>query len=363
MRSGALRRREVIALLGGAACAWPFSRVAAAAPSGGWTDVHLHVVGGPRPEFRQVVDQVVADMEMAHIGKAVLMQPPNPNAPTDYPAFAGELSRYPGRFRFLGGGALLNARLQKRPRGDGVTLAEKQDLTRTAEAIAEAGGAGFGEIAVLHLSLTRNHGFLQISPEHPLLLELASVAGRHGLVIDIHMDPMPGEGPSPTPAGLKVPPNPPTLMGNVPGFERLLAHDRNARIVWAHGGSDFTGNMSPSLIRRLMDTHPNLYMSLRPVPAALTVAGAVELKLHNTIMTGVGIVDEWLDLLNVHSDRFVLGSDTFVFPSTMPPASPVYTLSRGNQARWMGANQLLARLPPDLASKIAQENASRLYRL
>jgi hypothetical protein len=32
------------------------------------------------------------------------------------------------------------------------------------------------------------------------------------------------------PPGLQVPPNPPMVMGNVAGFERLLMHDRNARV-------------------------------------------------------------------------------------------------------------------------------------
>jgi hypothetical protein len=65
---------------------------------------------------------------------------------------------------------------------------------------------------------------------------LAEIAGRTGLVIDLHMDPIVADGP--TPPGLQVPQDPPTLIGNVGGFERLLAQDRNARIVRAYGGSD-----------------------------------------------------------------------------------------------------------------------------
>jgi len=115
-------------------------------------------------------------------------------------------------------------------------------------------------------------------------------------VIDLHMDPVLSDG-TRTPQSLKVPPNPVTLKGNIPGFEKLLVHERNARIVWAHGGSDFTGNMTPALIGRLMDAHSNLYMSLRPVAAAATSASPFNLQYYNLIMRPKGIESEWLELL------------------------------------------------------------------
>ncbi len=232
-------------MLGGAAAtssvSWPLGPRTGLAAGGGWIDVHMHVVGGPQQQGGQAVEQAAAQMDAAGIAKAIVFPPPTLRGAFDYPAYVDELRRYPGQFGFLGGGGFLNSMIHEFPRPDDITADIKERFTTIAEKIADAGAAGFGEIAVLHLSLTRNHPFEQVAPEHPLLLALSEVAGRRGLVIDLHMDPMVANGPPPP--GLQVPPNPPMLMGNVAGLERLLAHDRAARIVWAHGGSDFTGNM------------------------------------------------------------------------------------------------------------------------
>jgi hypothetical protein len=357
-----MRRRDVI-VLGAAAAASALAAREGRAAAPRWIDVHLHVVGGVQRQFGQAVDQAVAEMDAQGIAKAIVFPPPAARLTFDYLAYIAELRRYPGRFGFLGGGGMLNSMIEQFSSPDSVTPDVRQRFVALAEQMADAGAAGYGEIAVLHLSLTRNHPFEQVSSEHPLLLALAETAGQRGLVIDLHMDPIVGEGSMPIPPGLRVPPNPPSVRGNVAGFERLLAHDRNARIVWAHGGSDFTGNMTTALIDRLMNAHPNLYMSLRPVPPGVTAAAAVNLRLYNTMMTGSGIERAWLELLEKHPDRFVLGSDSFILPPSVPPDSPLVALSRGNQPRLSAANQLLAWLPKELAKSIGEANAARLYRV
>jgi len=321
----------------------------------------MHLAPGAGRQFAQAVDQAVAQMDAAGIAKAIVFPPPQPHLMFDYLGYAAELARYPGRFGFLGGGGMLNSMIQELAAPEAVTPQARARFAALAEGIAQAGAAGFGEIAILHLSLTRNHPFEEVVPEHPLLIALVEIAGRRGLVIDLHMDPIISDGRGPS--GLHVPPNPATLMANVAGLERLLAHDRNARIVWAHGGSDFTGNMTQALIARLMDAHANLYMSLRPVPAGVTTAGNVGLPLYNTMMPGAGIDQAWLALLERHPDRFVLGSDSFMLAPSVAPNSPMWALSRGNQARLAAARELVARLPTELAANVAEANAARLYRV
>lgn len=328
-----------------------------------WIDVHMHTLGGPERQFGQAVASAIADMDRRGIDKAVIFPPPFPQRGYDYPAYVGELRRYPGRFGFLGGGGFLNPMLHQFPNPAEVTPEFKQQFIDLAEKMADAGAVGFGEIAVLHLSLVPKHAFEETAPEHPLMLALVEVAGRRGLVIDLHMDAVAEPESLKTPSFLRSPLNPPRLKGNIAAFERLLAHERNARIVWAHGGSDFTGHMTPALIGRLMDAHPNLFMSLRPIGAGMREAPAFGLRFSNTIMPGEGVDKAWLGLLQRHSDRFVLGADAFHIAPSVPEDHPIRKLGRGNDVRLSAAAQLLARLPAPLIAKIARENATRLYKL
>lgn len=253
--------------------------------------------------------------------------------------------------------------LHQFPKPENVTPEIKQRFVGIATRMADEGAAGFGEIALLHLALVPKHPFEETSPQHPLMLALCEVAGQRDLVIDLHMDPVPAQDFVKTPSYLKSPPNPPRLQGNIAAFEKLLAHERKARIVWAHGGSDFTGAMTPALVGRLMDAHPNLFMSLRPVPSGVVTVPAFGLRFNNTIMPGAGIEKAWLALLQKHADRFVLGADAFFIAPSAPGDSPLRTLGRGNEMRLRAVEQLLSRLPAPLAAKIASENAMRLYHL
>ncbi|MEX2127732.1 MAG: hypothetical protein WD871_05760 [Xanthobacteraceae bacterium] len=355
-----ITRRAFVAGSIGAALSGP--PVRGAAPR--WIDVHLHTIGGPKRQFGEAVERAVAEMDGRGMQKAVVFPPPYPS-PTvayDYKDYVPELKRYPGRFGFLAGGGTLNPAIQQYKEPSGVTSAIRQSFVDLAKEMLDAGAVGFGEIAALHFSLVPQHAFEEVPMDHPLLYALLEVAGTRQAVIDLHMDPVLKDA-TRTPANLKVPPNPPTLKGNIPGFEKLLAHERNARIVWAHGGSDFTGNMTPALIGRLMDAHPNLYMSLRPVPPGASAANAFNLRFYNLMVSPKGIEAGWLALLKRHPNRFVMGADAFILSSSVLPEGPLAALGRGNEGRFTAAHRLLSLLPADLAQKIAVDNAVRLYKL
>jgi hypothetical protein len=327
-----------------------------------WYDVHMHVVGGRERQFGQAVEEAVAAMDEFGVAKAVIFPPPMPNAGIfDYTDYVPELRKHAGRFGFLAGGGILNPMLHQLHASE-VTPAIRQKLIDIASRMLDAGAVGFGEIAVLHLSLVPNHPFEQTTGDHPLLLTLVEVADRRKAVIDLHMDPVIDTSMT-LPPSLKIPPNPKTLGRNVDALERLLAHGREARIVWAHGGSDFTGNMNPALIERLMEQHSNLYMSLRPIPFLAATNNPFGLEYHNLILTPGGIEPGWLALLQKYSDRFVMGADTFFISSSVDPERAVTTLSHGNEPRLRAARVALSRLPPDLARKIGVVNAQRLYGL
>jgi hypothetical protein len=330
-----------------------------------WIDVHLHAIGGVKRQFGEAIGQAAADMDGRGIRKAVVFPPPFPKAggaAFDYIDYVPALKSHPGRFGFLAGGGTLNPMIQEHGASDRVTPAVRQSFVDLATRMLDAGAVGFGEIAVLHFSLVPSHSFEEVPVDHPLLYALAEVAGTRQAVIDLHMDPVLVDA-TRTPQNLKIPPNPPMLKANIPGFEKLLAHERKARIVWAHGGSDFTGNMTPALIGRLMDTHSNLYMSLRPVPAGASAANPFNLRFYNLMVSPKGIEPAWLALLRRHPDRFVMGADAFILSSSVLADGPLATLGRGNDGRFTAANRLMSLLPADLAQKIGIDNAVRLYKL
>lgn len=118
-------------------------------------------------------------------------------------------------------------------------------------------------------------------------------------------------------------------------IDRLMAHAPRARLIWAHTG---IGGASVERVRALLQKHPTLMgeLSYRP---GLTGAGG-------------GLSEDWKALLAEHSERFLLGSDTWI------------------NARWAGyeglmsdARRWLADLPAPAARRIAWENGARLFGL
>ncbi len=112
----------------------------------------------------------------------------------------------------------------------------------------------------------------------------------------------------------------------------LLAHNRSAKIIWAHTGfSTPTGR-----VRELLETNPELMG---------------ELSYRGGISEGGGkLAADWRELFARHSDRFLLGSDTWI------------------NERWFGYDTImqtyrgwLGQLPEDQAKRIAHGNAERLF--
>lgn len=118
-------------------------------------------------------------------------------------------------------------------------------------------------------------------------------------------------------------------------IDLLMAHAPKARLIWAHTG---IGGAPVERVRALLAKYPKLMgeLSYRP---GLTEGGG-------------GLSAEWKALLSTHSDRFLVGSDTWI------------------NARWAGyeglmgeARRWLADLPEPAAKRIAWENGARLFGL
>lgn len=297
----------------------------------------------------------VALAHMDKLGiKRLLVQPP-PQPPGFGGAYDLELGpavkRTASRFGFLAGGGSLNPFINRR-RGDktvsDATLAEFDAL---AARIAGAGASGLGELAVEHFSGFPGHPYVSTPADHPLFLRLADIAAQRGLPVDIHMEAVPADMDIPADFARRSSANPARVSGNIEPFERLLAHNRGARIVWVHLGWDVTGFRTPALTRELLRRNENLVMQVRPLPPNPGT------PLSNFVLTpSLTPEPEWTSVMAEFPDRFVIGADNFyVSPRTDPKVrfAPPLPFAR----------PFVNGLPPDLGAKVGHENATRIYRL
>jgi hypothetical protein len=363
-----------------------------------YIDTHAHLVGatGRDCDYDFAVQDALAAMDRLGIQKSLLMPAPDEREGCDFVELAQVVQRFPQRLAFLAGGRSLNPMIQAAVRSGELTDDTRALFEQTATAIVQSGAVGFGEMAVLHLSYASTHPFEEAPPDHPLFLLLADIAAQLNVPIDLHMDTVLEDMPF-SDAQLAVPltvtssNNPDRLTGNVAAFERLLAYNRGARIIWDHVGADGTGLRTPELSRRLLEAHPNLYMQLRMVPgnapSALLSAGGPPAGPPGQAPgqprpkppaggppLGPGgapsgppgafsIKPEWLDVIRAFPDRFTLGSDRFYHP----PGVGQPFITRISPAQQEAFDRLYAsfleQLPPDLARLVGYENAVQLYRL
>lgn len=327
------------------AFAWSQAPPAAPVP---YIDVHVHPLAGSVEEPRTV-------MEQAGIRAMVLMPPPQVSGMRriwDYESFAAAARAQPGRFAFLGGGGSLNLMIHDTA-AERVDAALRERFAARARTILADGAAGFGEMSPHHLSAVPGHPYESVPADHPLFLLLADVAAEHGAVIDLHFDLVARE--MRLPAVFSTALNPAVLRANLDGFERLLTHNRRARVVWAHAGADPLGQWTPQLSRELLTRHANLYMSIR--------MGGGQARMQNLMLQTNGDLDpHWRAVLEEFPDRFVLGGDQF-FAAGLPGSGPGMQFSRFAPIQRQQQAVLLSLLPPAVARKIGYENAVRLYRL
>ncbi|MDP7663388.1 MAG: amidohydrolase family protein [Nitrospinota bacterium] len=323
----------------------------------GFIDVHVHLIGGQsnNEDYEGAVNEAIENMDRLGIHKAIILPPPQVISQNqyDYPSFVHALRQYPGRFSFLGGGGFLNAELHKHGNPSSVTEDVKRAFANHAEQIIRDGAVGFGEIASLHISAVSGHPFQFVPADHPLLRVLSDVAAKFNVPIDLHMDATVDE--MSTPHRFKDGDNPPVLPQTVDHLHQLLAHNPNAKIVWAHGGSDPLGSMSPAIIGSLMDKYSNLYVSLRVVGSRA--------PMYNKLLGFGEIAPKWIDLLKRHADRFVIGSDSFFVSPNLVGSGPGVKFAQRNVPKLRATKYFLSLLPPNVARSIMRDNAIRIYRL
>ena len=113
----------------------------------------------------------------------------------------------------------------------------------------------------------------------------------------------------------------------------LFKHNPRARIIWAHTGF----SVPPARVAELLDRHKDSLWG--------------ELSYRSGIAERSGkLSPEWRALFASHSDRFLLGSDTWINERWF-----AYDTIFNEYRSW------LAQLPPEQARRIASGNALRLF--
>lgn len=323
-----------------------------------WIDVHVHPAGGlgRDTDYGGAVDEVLEVMKPGNMAKAILMLTPQGRSASGKAWMMEDIldyaRKYPDRMAVMGGGRSLNLMIHVDSPDGRISDELKQRFQKRAEDILAKGAVGFGEMSILHISLTQDHTFESVRGDHPLLLLLADIAAARYVPIDMHFDLVTDD--MKTAEWLEQPPNPAIMKRNIDGFERLLAHNRKAKIVWAHAGSDNLGQWTAQLAGDMLRKHPNLYMSLR-----LNVGRGGHKENHP--LAPEGLKPHWLELFKEFPDRFVIGGDQFFAPvGTRGPPAAFAKVAGVIRKR---TNIFLSRLPPAIARKIGYENAIRIYKL
>jgi hypothetical protein len=328
-------------------------QTASSIPRISYIDAHNHLSGGSAHQSDFSSAAIIALREMDHlgIGRIIIMPPPfsfGHRGRFEVHALIPLKEKYPDRIAVLGGGGSLNIMIHQTPNPAQVTPELKTEFKKTAEDLLAIGAIGFGELAVDHFSFAFDHPYESVPADHPLLLLLAEIGASHNVPIDIHMEVIPTDMPLPDRRILqRSGNNPKMLKENLSAFERLLAHNPKARIIWAHVGWCNTGFRTPDLCRRLLSKHPNLYMSFKLSPESVPETRPIGEDKKS-------LKPEWLQLLKDFPDRFIIGTDQFYVPPGSRSIGPQKTEA---------TKLFMTLLPPDLARQIGQENPSRIFNL
>ena len=318
-----------------------------------YIDAHNHLSGGPdwRSDYLAAARSALAEMDELGIRKIFIMPPPfspGHRGIFDINDLLPAARKYPDRIAILGGGGSLNVMIHQAAKSDSIGPEIKARFEKTADEIISKGAIGFGELAVDHFSFNYDHPYESAPADHPLFLLLADLAAKYNVPMDIHMEAIPQDMPLPDRGILKRSGNNPKILReNIPAFERLLAHNPKAKIIWAHVGWCNTGFRTPALCRQLFEKHPNLYMSFKLAPESVRETRPVNEDKKS-------IKPEWLQLIKDFPNRFIIGTDQFYVAPGARPIGPQKTEA---------TKHFMTLLPPDLARQIGLENPLWIFNL
>jgi predicted TIM-barrel fold metal-dependent hydrolase len=159
-----------------------------------------------------------------------------------------------------------------------------------------------------------------ISPDSPMFRRVLDLSAQYGVPVTIHHEAEPG---------------------NLEPFRRALRHRPAALVVWAH----WCGRATPEAARVFLEEFPALYCDL-----GASDPGPRYGREKNPLRNSAGaLLPAWRALIETFPDRFLAAIDT------VDPGHYEY------YERWTrGLKVALGALPPDIARRVAHENAERL---
>jgi predicted TIM-barrel fold metal-dependent hydrolase len=231
--------------------------------------------------------------------------------------------QYPGRFIPYGGNEPIRGFISRE--GERAYSLESpavvEYLGQLEAALRDKQFKGIGEL-VVNSTHSRADKASKYPADAPLMRRLWALSAHYGVPMSAHMDA--------TPESMQQ-------------MERLLASDRRGTWVWAHTG--WLAAADPSMLRRLLQAHPNLFCEL-------SGRESIRQKYRGDPIDAGGVLKPtWKALLEELPERFVIGTD--IDPATLKNYAEEIGWWRG----------ILTQLSPSTAAKLAHENAERLLQL
>ena len=308
-------------------------------------DVHAHLIGN---NYNSAMSKAAYLMKKINIKQMIIMPPPQ----TFDQEFGDKIEDYidlingsGGKFNILGGGGTLMPMIMRAHLSGSVEEKLLLRFDKRAKEIISLGAIGFGEMTAEHVSRRTGHPYLSAPADHPLFLRLSDIAASFDVPIDLHMEAVPRD--MIIPKKLRFSPNPNKLNANLLGLKTLLSHNKKTKIIWSHCGWGNLGTRKPKLMRELLSSYSNLYMSIKLNKSGVKSISPVK-------NNGRKIRSDWLSLFADFPNRFMIGTDV------KPSSRGIHKQSDKISTR---TSNFLNSLPKNLAKKFAVENAKRIFKL
>ena len=210
---------------------------------------------------------------------------------------------------------------------EGLTNASNRafvDLFKVADNLLESRKAyGFGEIHIDNNNSAPTNSFRRkVTLDNPVIRRMYEIANKHSSCIQLHME---------------------ADDVNIAALKRYLSEFPNVSTVLSHG----LPYGKQTLIRDLLEKHPNIYFELSRKGAVLN-----EKEVGQAFSSRHGVKEIWLKSLELYPDRFMIGSDTH-YPDE----------SRYDEVMQEFREGLFPYLQPETLKKVAYQNAVRVFRL